>query len=121
MRKRSGSITPAYSTDRSLLFSHYPGVCVVSSLEEAKSAVSKLAIFDDTTFQRRVTLETDADWSGFVDSCRDIQDPNAYNLELLLKKCYTSAYSMPVSPSSVLKPQKSANSSPRSSPTALAI
>lgn len=118
MRKRSGSVTPAYSTDRQLLSSHYPGTQTVQTLGEAKTAVSKLAIYDDTTFKRRVTLETEADWSDFLESCRDVGNPTAFNLESLLKKCYTTAYSMPPSPTSLIRLKKSEESE---SPSALAI
>ncbi len=115
MRRRSGSVTPAYSTDRALLTSHYPGVLTVASLEEAKSAISKLAIYDDTTFKRRASLETDADWSDFLESCKDENDSASYNLELLLKKCYTTAYSMPQSPTTMLRSTRSGESSPKTS------
>ena len=107
MRSRSGSITPAYSTDRALLLSHYPTTRIVSSLEEAKSAASKLTIFEDTAFKRRVFLLSDEDWLNFLDSCRDESDPNKYSLELLLKKCYHSTYSMPPSPTSLSRTQSS--------------
>jgi hypothetical protein len=115
MRSRSGSITPAFSTDRDLLKSHYPDASTVSSIEEAKIAVSKLSIFDDTTFKRRVPLATEADWSDFVSSCHDECDPSSYNLELLLKKCYTAAYSMPSSPNSLIRTRskEAATSAPR--------
>ena len=78
-----GSIIPAYPTNRSLLFSYFPGVTAVASLDDVKSAVSKLAIFDDTTFKRRFTLNTNADWSEFTESCQDGGDTSASNLELL--------------------------------------
>jgi hypothetical protein len=94
-------------------------VTTVASLDDVKSAISKLAIFDDTTFKRRVTLDTDADWSEFAESCRDDQDTSAYNLELLLKKCYSATYSMP-SPPSLLRPSRTGRSG-SSSPSALAI
>ena len=119
MRSRSGSVTPTYSTDRDVLTSHYPTARTVSSVEEAKVAVSKLAIYDDTTFKLRVPLETDADWSEFINSCRDENDPDSYNLELILKKCYTAAYSMPRSPSSQIRAQGSKDDA--ASPSALAI
>jgi hypothetical protein len=120
MRSRSGSITPTYSIDRDILQSHYPTSRSVSSIEEAKIAISKLAIFDDSAFKRRVPLETDADWSDFVSSCRDEKNPGSYSLELILKKCYTAAYSMPPSPSSQLRIQGSKDST-SSTPSALAI
>jgi hypothetical protein len=120
MRSRSGSVTPTYSTDRDVLTSHYPTARTVSSVEEAKVAVSKLAIYDDTTFKLRVPLETDADWSEFVSSCRDEDNPKRYNLELILKKCYTAAYSMPPSPSSQIRAQDSKDDAP-ASPAALTI
>jgi len=118
MRSRSGSITPTYSTDRDVLTSHYPTARTVSSVEEAKTAVSKLAIYDDTTFKQRVPLETDADWSEFISSCRDENAPESYNLELILKKCYASAYSFPSPPSSQIRAQGSKDAA---SPSALAI
>ena len=120
MRSRSGSVTPAYSTDRDLLRSHYPGASTLSSIEEVKTAISKLSIFDDTTFKRRVPLETDADWSNFVSSCCDECDPGSYNLDLLLKKCYTAAYSMPPSPTSQIRTQDSKEEA-AASPVTLAI
>jgi hypothetical protein len=112
-------VTPTYSTDRDILQSHYPNSRSVASIAEAKAAVSKLAIFDDSTFKRRVPLVTDADWSDFVGSCQDERNPGHYSLELILKKCYTAAYSMPPSPSSQLRTQSSKDSA--SSPSALAI
>jgi len=114
-------VTPTYSTDRDILQSHYPNSRSVSSIAEAKLALSKLAIFDDTTFKRRVPLLTDADWSDFMSSCQDENNPGYYSLELILKKCYTAAYSMPPSPSSQLRTQTSKDSVGSSSPSALAI
>eukprot|EP00558_Chaetoceros_sp_UNC1202_P000269 CAMPEP_0197261550 /NCGR_PEP_ID=MMETSP1429-20130617/84602_1 /TAXON_ID=49237 /ORGANISM="Chaetoceros sp., Strain UNC1202" /LENGTH=120 /DNA_ID=CAMNT_0042725821 /DNA_START=221 /DNA_END=583 /DNA_ORIENTATION=+ len=113
-RTRSGSITPAYSTDRALLLSHYPDTKTVASLEEAKIAVSKFGIFEDTTFKKRVPLETDADWYNFASSCRDESgsESGAYSLEMLLKKCYAAAYSMPPSPNSTARSQQTSSSPP---------
>ena len=121
MRRRSGSITPTYSTDRDLLLASYPGGKAVASIDEVKTAVSKLAIFDDATFQRKVPLTTIEEWTEFASTCHDEAEPEKYNLEKCLKKCYSAAYSMPASPKSLLiRPQKSKEET-MSSPRPLAI
>lgn len=99
MRSRSGSITPTYSTDRDLLKSLYPDTPSVKSMDEAKEAMSKLTIFDHSTFKKRVPLDTIEECSAFMESCRD-GDGGVYVLESLLKKCYSVAFSMPPSPKS---------------------
>ena len=109
MRRRAGSVTPTYSTDRDLLFSKYTASRTVSTVEEAQTALSNLAIFDDTAFKRKVSLETDDDWSSFLGDCRD---GDVFSLEMILKKCYTAAYSMPPSPNSQIRTKSSSSSPP---------
>mmetsp|Transcript_24512 Transcript_24512/g.28367 ORF Transcript_24512/g.28367 Transcript_24512/m.28367 type:complete len:119 (+) Transcript_24512:91-447(+) len=96
-RQRSLSITPTFSSDRSLLLSHIPSA-TVSTVEEAKDALAILEIFRDNAFQRRVKLDTNEEWSEFLESCVDSSRPNLINLESALKKCYAATYSMPPSP-----------------------
>lgn len=95
-RQRSASITPTYSTDLALLNVYNP-TPIVSTLEEAVSALSALEICKNTTFKKRVSLESAQEWSDFLQSCTDSN--NNINLEAALKKCYSLAYSMPPSPS----------------------
>ncbi len=121
MRSRSGSITPAYSTDRALLLSNYPSSRAVSSTE-AKDAIARFAIYDDPTFKRRVQITTEEEWSTFLEGCRDENEPGNYNLELLLKKCYSSTFSMPPSPTAQIRSQKSAdNGVSGATPSALSV
>lgn len=119
MRSRSGSITPAYSVDLTLLQSQYSGTKNVS-FAEAKDAVTKFTIYEDPAFQRRAKLETDSDWSMFMQSCILKDAPEGtFNLEMLLKKCYTVTFAMPSSPASQLRSSRSADGA--ESPSALAV
>jgi len=100
----SSTITPTYSTDRDLLLARYPTTArhVSPSVAEARTAFLQWGISTDSTFQRRVNLDTDAAWTAFVESC--IVDENlssserVIDMDLLLKKCYAVAFSMPSSP-----------------------
>lgn len=115
MRSRSGSITPTYSTDRDLLKSLYPDTPSVASMDEAKEAMSKLSIFDHSTFKKRVPLDTIEECSAFMESCRD-ENGGVYVLESLLKKCYSVAFSMPPSPKSGPRHVRKASSADGSTP-----
>ena len=104
MRKRSSSITPTYSTDRALLLSRYTEAPrTVTSHAEARDAVLQWGIGTDPTFKRRSNLNTEEDWSAFVESCTipETQGGEEVKIDLdqLLKKCYSVAFSMPMSPS----------------------
>lgn len=109
MRSRSGSITPTYSTDRDLLKSLYPNTASVKTTQEAKEAMSKLTIFEHSTFKKRVPLDTIEECSSFMESCRD-EIHGEYVLDNLLKKCYTVAFSMPPSPKSSVRHVRKASS-----------
>ena len=95
-RRRSLSITPTYSTDRTVLLSSNPSA-LASSTEDAITALLALNICNDSTFKRRAKLESLEEWTVFLESCTD-SSKNMINLESALKKCYSLAYSMPPSP-----------------------
>ena len=95
-RRRSLSITPTYSTDRTVLLSSNPSA-LASSTEDAITALLALNICNDSTFKRRAKLESLEEWTIFLESCTD-SSKNMINLESALKKCYSLAYSMPPSP-----------------------
>lgn len=95
-RQRSLSITPTYSTDRAILLQNKPNASA-ANVEEAIEALLSLNICNDSTFKRRANLESQEDWSTFLESCVDVSK-NVINLESALKKCYSLAYSMPPSP-----------------------
>ena len=94
-RQRSASITPTYSTDLALLHIHNP-TALVSTVDEAISALSSVDICNNAAFKRRANLETVEEWTALLQTCLDGNDN--INLEIALKKCYALTYSMPPSP-----------------------
>jgi len=95
------SITPTYSTDRDILVKCFPSTSeyVASSLTEAKTIFSQWGISNDSTFQRRVKgVDTDTAWIEFVRSCIMVGSTTNVDMNSLLRKCYTVAFSMPPSP-----------------------
>uniref|UniRef100_A0A7S1ZQ05 Uncharacterized protein n=1 Tax=Trieres chinensis TaxID=1514140 RepID=A0A7S1ZQ05_TRICV len=104
----SSPSTPTYSADRARLAQSHPNGCIVSSYDEAKGVVLSWGVTKPhSPLHRRVRLNTDEDWRGFLDSCgkstADHDDTVQIDLERVLKRCYEVAFYMPPSPSASMR------------------